>query len=74
VRFFTENSFDYFTPDGDTPLSCYNYYSKARFRVLSVTPQQRRPLDYLPMRLQWFLAHHFATVHGLRAILEAVKP
>ncbi len=74
VRFFTENSWDYFTPDGATPLSHYNYYSKARFNILSITPMQKKPLDYLPRRAQWFFAHHFATVHGLKVVLEALKP
>ncbi|MGH8468028.1 MAG: class I SAM-dependent methyltransferase [Gammaproteobacteria bacterium] len=73
VKVFTENSFDYFTPDGETWLSHYNYYSKARFSILSVTPSQRKLLDWLPKRLQWFLAHHFATVHALKVTLEAVK-
>lgn len=34
LRFFTENTFDYFTPDGETWLSYYNYYSRARFILL----------------------------------------
>ncbi|MCI0565180.1 MAG: methyltransferase domain-containing protein [Nitrososphaera sp.] len=73
VRFFTEHSFDYFAPDGDTWLSHYNYYTKARFKVASVTPQQRTSLYWLPERVQWLLAHHLATVHGLKITLYAIK-
>ena len=73
LKFFTEESFDYFTPDGATFLSAYNYYSQARFRVVFVRPAQRRWLDALPTKLQWFLAHHFATVHGLSVRLSAIK-
>lgn len=35
-RFFTEKTFEYFTPDGTSKLSALNYYSKARFRVVSL--------------------------------------
>ena len=73
VKCFTENSFDYFTPDQDTALSCYNYYTKARFKIASIRPMQRKVFNKLPVRVQWFLAHHFATVHGLEFDLLAVK-
>jgi len=33
VRFFTERTFEYFTPDGTTSLSPLNYYSRARFSI-----------------------------------------
>lgn len=36
VRFFTEHTFDYFTPEGATDLSHLNYYSKARFTIESL--------------------------------------
>lgn len=35
VRFFTQHTFDYFTPDGATPLSSMNYYSAAHFTIQS---------------------------------------
>jgi hypothetical protein len=73
VRFFTEHTFDYFTEDGTMWLSAYNYYSHARFKILSVTPDQRGFLNFLPQKLQFFLAHHLATVHNIEFILEAVK-
>ncbi len=73
VRFFTENSFDYFTPDGYTQLSHYNYYTTARFHILNIKPEQRKFLYLLPQKYQWFLAHHLATVHGLTVLLSAVK-
>jgi len=73
LKFFTEESFDYFTPDGETFLSHYNYYSKARFHVVSVQPLQRQCFNMLPRRVQWFLAHHFATVHNLSVRLSAIK-
>jgi SAM-dependent methyltransferase len=73
VRFFTENSFDYFTPDGETALSAYNFYSKARFRITSLHAHQAELLALLPKRVQWLLAHHLATVHTLDFNLIAVK-
>lgn len=73
VRFFSEHSFDYFAPDGENFLSFYNFYSKARFNILSITPIQNHFLFLFPKRLQWFFAHHFATVHGLHVILQTVK-
>ena len=71
--FFTENTFDYFTQSGTTPLSEYNYYSSARFKILSVVPDQKRILHILPKRIQWFLAHHLATIHSLRFGLKVIK-
>jgi len=73
LRFFTEHSFDYFTPDNTTYLSAYNYYTKARFLILAVEPVQRRWLQWSPMSVQWFLAHHLSTVHGLRVELLVLK-
>jgi SAM-dependent methyltransferase len=74
VKFFTEHSFDYFTPDGDTWLSHYNYYTKARFKIISIKPVQKKILQCLPKRLQWFFGHHLSTVHGLEIVLETLKP
>ena len=71
--FFTENTFDYFTELGATTLSHYNYYSSARFKILSVAPDQRRIFHLFPKRIQWLLAHHFATIHSLKFELEAIK-
>jgi|SRR5215813_11101723 len=71
--FFTENTFDYFTEAGTTPLSQYNYYSSARFKILSVVPDQRPILNVFPTRAQWFLAHHLATIHSLKVELEVTK-
>lgn len=73
VRFFTECTFDYFTSDPDRKLSKYNYYSKARFRIQEINPDQNPLLSGLPTRWQWFLAHHFATVHNLHIVLRADK-
>jgi len=73
VRFFTENSFDYFTPDNETWLSYYNYYSRARFKICSIIPSQKEFLFWLPRKLQWFLGHHLSTIHGLHVTLKAVK-
>jgi len=71
--FFTENTFDYFTQSGTTPLSEYNYYSSARFKILSVVPDQKRVLRILPKRVQWFLAHHLGTIHSLSFGLRVIK-
>ena len=71
--FFTENTFDYFTESGTTPLSSYNYYSSARFKILSVVPDQRKIFDALPKSIQWLLGHHLATIHSLKFELEAIK-
>src|SRR3989442_13498144 len=62
VRFFTERTFEYFTEDHTTGLSQYNYYSRARFEILTIDFQQRQLLRYLPKRLQLLLGHHLATV------------
>ena len=72
VRFFTENSFDYFT-ENYSPLSRYNYYTHSRFDILLIKFCQRSFLNALPSRIQVFLAHHFATVHGLEVKLRAIK-
>jgi len=34
VRFFTERTFDYFAPDGQGRWSKFNYYTRARFKVV----------------------------------------
>jgi len=73
VRFFTEHTFDYFTEDGALWLSAYNYYSHARFEILSVELNQRGILKLLPKRVQIFFAHHFATIHGIDFTLKTVK-
>jgi len=73
LRFFTESTFDYFTEDGATWLSAYNYYSHARFAIHSVKLVQRSILNLLPRTMQLFLAHHFATVHSIEFTLEARK-
>jgi len=73
VRFFTEYTFDYFTHDNATYLSSYNYYSIARFKIISITPDQRPLLKMFPMKIQWLLAHHLSTVHSLEIKLGAVK-
>ena len=73
IRFFTEHTFDYFTEDGATWLSAYNYYSNARFKILSVMPGQSRLLSFLPRRMQFFMAHHFATIHNIEIVLKALK-
>src|SRR5437762_3457306 len=48
VRFFTENTFNYFTADVATWLSAYNYYSHARFKIHSIKLVQRSSLNLLP--------------------------
>ncbi len=73
VSSFSENTFDYFTPDGEAAYSEYNYYTRARFHIVSIRPVQRKWLFRLPCQVQWFLAHHLATVHGLEVELSAVK-
>lgn len=72
-KFFTEHSFDYLTENGSTALSVYNYYSFARFRILSVKGEQRRIFFILPERIRWFMAHHLSTIHSLGIVLEVVK-
>lgn len=71
--FFTENTFDYFTEPGTTPLSEFNYYSSARFKILSVIPGQRKVFHVFPKRIQWLLGHHLATIHSLKFELEVIK-
>jgi hypothetical protein len=73
VRFFTEHSFDYFTEDGATELSAYNYYSVARFKIVSIVPGQKKILGILPKRIQWFLAHHLSTVHSIEFKFQVIK-
>lgn len=51
VRFFTERTFEYFTPNGATPLSPMNYYSKARFTI------QRREFGWSG-RTSWHVDRH----------------
>lgn len=73
VRFFTERTFDYFTPDSTTELSHYNYYSQARFEIIKLELKQRRILNYLPWRYQLYFAHHLATAHAMEVTLKVVK-
>lgn len=73
VSFFTEHTFDYFTEDGTSELSVYNYYSIARFKIVSIIPYQRPMLNILPKRIQWFLAHHFSTIHSMEFCIQTVK-
>ena len=73
VRFFTERTFDYFTKDGITFFSEYNYYSFGRFEIIAVIPSQRKIFAIVPKRVQWFLAHHLATIHSIEFILKVVK-
>jgi len=73
VRFFTEHTFDYFTVENTTPLSLYNFYSHARFTIVKIEPFQMPLLKLLPSRVQWFLAHHLATVHALDVALRVSK-
>lgn len=74
VKFFTERTFDYFTEDGVTELSHYNYYSRARFEIVKIDFHQRQLLKKLPRRVQIFLAHHLATIQAMDVVLKAVKP
>ena len=71
--FFTENTFDYFTETGTTPLSHFNYYSKARFKILDIEPDQRPIFSAFPRKAQWWLGHHFSTIHSLLVELEAIR-
>lgn len=73
VRFFTERTFDYFTVDGTTELSHYNYYSHARFEIEKLDFHQRPLLKKLPRRIQVFLGHHLATIQALDVVLRPVK-
>ena len=73
VSFFTERSFDYFTEDETTELSEYNYYSHARFKIVSIIPYHRSILSTLPERIQWLFAHHLSTVHSIEFRLHAIK-
>ena len=73
VKFFTERTFDYFTTDGTTELSHYNYYSNARFDILRLDFYQRSWLKKLPKRIQIFLGHHLATIQAMDVVLRAIK-
>jgi len=74
VRQFSEDTMNYFTPDGTMHLSEYNYYSKARFLIRSRELHQRnRILKRMPEKLQLFFGHHLATISDVTWILEAVK-
>jgi SAM-dependent methyltransferase len=73
VKFFTERTFDYFTVDGTTELSHYNYYSHARFEIEKLDFHQRPLLKRLPRRVQIFLGHHLATIQALDVVLKTVK-
>lgn len=73
VKFFTERTFDYFTVDGTTELSHYNYYSHARFEIMRLDFHQRPFLKRLPRRVQIFLGHHLATIQALDVVLRPVK-
>lgn len=73
VRFFTENSFDYFGKNE------YSYYSNARFHVTSV----QKIYEYhvgayvkrlFPRLLPWIEKFFDSTVEGLIFTLETVKP
>lgn len=72
-RFFTENTFDYFTESGTTPLSHFNYYTKARFKIIQIKADQRKIFCLLPQRIQWLLGHHLGTIHSLLIELEVIK-
>ena len=73
VSFFTERTFDYFTADGTTELSHYNYYSHARFEIEKLDFHQRPLLKRLPKRVQVFLGHHLATIQALDVVLRPIK-
>ena len=73
VKFFTERTFEYFTVDGTTELSHYNYYSHARFEIVRLDFHQREWLKWLPRRVQIFLGHHLATIQALDVVLKPVK-
>lgn len=73
VKFFTERTFDYFTVDGTTELSHYNYYSHARFKIDRIEFHQRSLLKRLPRRIQVFLGHHLATIQALDVVLRPIK-
>jgi SAM-dependent methyltransferase len=71
--FFCEHSFDHFTPDGTCWLSANNFYTHARYKIISIEATQKGVFNLLPKRLQWFMAHHFGTVCALKFELEAIK-
>ncbi len=80
VRFFTEQTFDYFTPTGTTESSERNYYSSARFSIEDRSVQWLGGLSWhvdryvhrrgLQTALHRLLRHRPAT---LRFTLVAVK-
>ena len=51
VKYFSENTFDYFTVDGAANYSFYNYYTHARFQICKIEAVQRRIFHLLPRRL-----------------------
>lgn len=61
VRFFTERTFEYFTPDGTTSLSPLNYYSRARFSIGDIEYGWRGPFS-------WHIDHHVRSRPVRRAL------
>jgi len=78
-RFFTEQSFDYFAPDGESRYGL-NYYSKRRFRVVSMAYGYGGGVawhidKYVPSRpLRKFLHVLVSRKAELQFTLVAVKP
>ncbi len=73
-RFFSEDTMNYFTEDGLTEHSKYNYYGKSRFRIRSRFLAQRNALlRRLPEKIQLFCGHHLQTISDITWVLEAVK-
>jgi hypothetical protein len=73
-NFFSEDTMNYFTIDGATQHSVFNYYSVARFRIVSRVLHQRSGLlRKLPEKAQLFLGHHLATISDVTWVLQAVK-
>jgi SAM-dependent methyltransferase len=74
VRFFSEDTMNYFTPDGATEHSGFNYYTKARFSIRSRALHMRSPLlARAPVSVQLFFGHHFATISDITWVLQAIK-
>jgi SAM-dependent methyltransferase len=73
-RHFSEDTLNYFTPDGRTEHSVFNYYSRARFIIRKRTLHQRnRVLRMMPEKVQLFFGHHLATISDITWVVEAVK-
>ncbi|HUI27884.1 MAG TPA: hypothetical protein VL403_17515 [Candidatus Kryptonia bacterium] len=72
-RFFTERTWDYFTDDPSKQWSRFNFYTHARFDLISLELLQPRPLRLLPRSLQLFLAHRLATVAAMDVRLRTRK-